>query len=409
MTLISAKRSHQRYIRSMFWRSFIFIIVLFFLSNCHTQTAIPDAYQPPELLADGLDVGSLEEVGMDAATISKALTKIKRGKFNETHAVLIYKDDRLVLEEYFTGHRHQWDAPRHWAGLIDWDHDEFHHIMSVTKSITSTCVGIAIKEGYIESVDQSIFDYLPDHQHLSTALNENITIEHLLTMTSGWAWYEWGAPYSSAENPIIGIWISDKDPLSFILEGEIVHTPGTRFSYYGGHQILLGEILRHASGLPIDRFSQKYLFDPLGIDSVDWATRFDNGVIESAGGLRMKPRDMLKVGVTFLNDGQWSNRSIVSPDWVKHSAAPFANNREIKIPGQDSGKHNGYSYSWWIHPFKHNGATITAFLAGGWGGQQIVVIPALESVIVLTGGAYMNRVKEYRLIEKYLLAAMTST
>jgi CubicO group peptidase (beta-lactamase class C family) len=97
-------------------------------------------------------------------------------------------------------------------------------------------------------------------------------------MTSGLDWQEWSASYSSKDNPMIGIWFSDKDPITYILERSMKGEPGTRFTYYGGNMILLGEIIRNATGMDLDEFSAKYLFEPLGIDSFDWWNRFVQGI-----------------------------------------------------------------------------------------------------------------------------------
>ncbi len=136
-------------------------------AGCQTEPSIPYTYQSPENIDDGLDVGTLEEVNIDSVLIEKAVNEINRGKYKEVHSMLIFKDDKLVLEEYFTGHKFKWDAPKHHGELVTWDRSMSHHIHSVTKSITSTCIGIAVDQGYIESVHQSIFDYLPEHQHLN--------------------------------------------------------------------------------------------------------------------------------------------------------------------------------------------------------------------------------------------------
>ena len=172
----------------------------------------------------------------------------------------------LVFEEYYQGHAYQWDAPNHHGEFMTWNRDMLHNTMSATKSIVSACVGIAIDHGFIESVHQSIFEFLPEHQHLSNGGRAKITIEHLLTMTAGLEWREWSAPYSSVANPCIGIWFQDKDPISFILEMPLVATPGTEFNYSTGNMEVLGEILRYATNMNIDEFSRKYLFEPLGIN-----------------------------------------------------------------------------------------------------------------------------------------------
>ena len=388
----------------VYWSSILSIIIITFLLalGCQSQNYPPYEYQQPKFIDDGLTTGSLGDVGLDTILISNGVEKIRRGKFNEIHALLIYINNKLVLEEYFDGHTYQWNRPNHHGELIQWDRDIPHAIMSNTKSITSACVGIAIEKGFIDSVDQSIFDYLPSHTHLKTDDKEHITIEHLLTMTSGLEWNEWMEPYSSPENPIIGIWYAETDPVSFILQGRLIQSPGTYFSYYGGSQIILGEIIKNATGMPIDSFSQKYLFDPLQIENATWSARFKNGVIEAAGGLMLKPRDMIKVGATFLNDGKWKGNQIVSSQWVDKSTHPYKNNLGIRIPGESSGK-KGYSYSWWINELDFNGQNISAFHAEGWGGQKIIVIPKLDAVVVFTGGDYTSKNRNFKVLNSYIL------
>ena len=382
----------------------ILSLLLVLFVGCESEPVIQYTYTQPENINDGLNVGSLDEVNIDLALIEKAVNDINRGKFKEVHSLLIFKDNRLVLEEYFQGHKYQWDAPDHHGELVTWDRSMLHEIMSDAKSITSICIGIAIDKGFIESVHQSIFDYLPEHQHLNTDGKDKITIEHLLTMTSGLEWDEWSAPLSSPDNDAIGIWFSDKDPITFILERPLVHEPGTSFNYSGGNMIVLGEIIRYATGMDIDEFSGKYLFGLLGIDSFDWWNRFENGVIEAAGGLKMTPRDMVKIGVTFLNEGIWNGERIISEQWVEKGAAPFAGNKGIDVPGTAK-KDVGYSYSWWTKTYSNSGKEIHVFYAGGWGGQNIVVFPELNSVDVTTGGTYASSTRIFTLLEKYIIPA----
>ena len=348
-------------------------------------------------------------MNIDVQPIEKAVNEINRGKYKEVHSLLIFKDDKLVLEEYFPGHKYQWDAPGHHAELVAWDRDMMHVCQSVTKSIVGTCVGIAVDEGFIESVNQSIFEYLPEYQHLSTGGKEQITIEHLLTMTSGLEWTEWNAPNSSRENPIVEIWFQeieqDKHPFTFILEGELKDEPGTRFRYYGGNQHLLGGIIENATGMDLDEFSAKYLFGPLGTDSFDWWNRFESGVIDGGGGIKMTPRDMIKVGVTYLNDGVWNGQRIISEQWVEKSMTPFAGNTGINVPGSDK-KNVGYGYTWWTKTFSDSGQEIDMFYASGWGGQQIFVFPELDAVVVIMGGAYTSKTNNFMLLEKYIIPAL---
>jgi CubicO group peptidase (beta-lactamase class C family) len=383
----------------------VLIGVGIYLAITLSKPSIPYTYRPPENINNGLDVGTLDEVNIDLELIEQAVNDINRGKYREVHSVLIFKDGKLVLEEYFEGHRYQWDGPNHHGELVTWNRSMLHDIKSDTKSVVSICIGIAIDEGFIESIHQSIFDYLPEHQHLNTDGKDRITIEHLLTMTSGLEWDEWSAPLSSRDNDIIEIWFQDaeegKDPLTFILEKPLVDEPGTSFTYSGGNMIVLGEIIRNATNMYIDEFSTKYLFEPLGIDSSNWTVRYTDGVIEAAGSLEIRPRAMVKIGVTFLNEGVWNGEQIVSEEWVEKSATPYADNKGIDIPGTDK-RNVGYSYSWWTKEYPES----DAFYAGGWGGQNIFVFPDLNTVVVTTGGTYTRTTRIMSLLERHIIPAL---
>jgi len=367
------------------------------------NTSAQYGYQYPDTLSDGFKVASLEEVNIKTRPIEEAVNKIYKGQYSEVHSMLIYKDGKLVLEEYFPGHEYQWDGPYHHGEWINWERNMDHHLMSSTKSVTSALIGIAIDKGFIESVHQSIFDYLPDHQHLRSESKEHIAIEHLLTMTSGLEWREWSAPYSSYDNPCIGIWVADTDPISYILEKSLVDEPGTRFNYSTGNMILLGEIIRNATSLGIDMFSMKYLFEPLGIDSADWALQYENGV--DANNLRLTPRAMTKIGATFANNGVWNGKRIVSEEWVEKSVKPYPGNQGINIPGEPSGR-LGYSYSWWTKVYRIGGERVHMYAAGGFGGQHIMVLPEVSMVVVFTGGNYLSKRPPFKILEKYILPAI---
>jgi CubicO group peptidase (beta-lactamase class C family) len=179
-----------------------------------------------------------------------------------------------------------------------------------------------------------------------------------------------------------------------------VNKPGKKFTYHGGGIIVLGEILKNASGLNMDEFSMNYLFEPLGIDSSTWY-QFDNGSIACDGSLNIKPRDMLKFGITYLNNGAWQGEQVVAQKWVEKSRLPYGNNKGIRIPICDSGK-NGYSYTWWTNDLSHSGRTVDIYSASGWGGQSITVIPEENMVVVFTGGNYAVRKKLHEILERYI-------
>jgi CubicO group peptidase (beta-lactamase class C family) len=398
-------------------RSFIFfasmvLILSLFIPGCGAATSIQYTYQEPENIDDGLSVGTLDEVNLDSALLGTAVDDINSGKYGEIHSMLIYKSGKLVFEEYFPGHDYEWGGPGFHGAWVNWNVDRRHNIHSDGKSITSACVGIAIDFGFIESVDQPIFEYLPEYQHLNNAGKDQITIEHLLTMTSGLAWDEWGTSYSNEANDVIALWIDCDDPIACILEKPLVSEPGTEFTYSSGNVTVLGEIITNATGLDIEAFSWKYLFEPLGIETPPWRWIDNTGVI-FGGDQRLTPREMLKFGVTYLNGGVWDGQQIVSELWVENSAAPYHGpgntwlNHSLRPIPPDDGTwgSRGYSYTWWTHRYSHSGEEFPAYWAGGFGGQKIIVFPDQDTVVVFTGGNYASADPTAKILTEYIIPA----
>ena len=385
----------------------ISIVVILLLTNaCEKKFSNIYSYEPPEFADDGIQVGTLEEVELDSQMLTKVMGRIYTNKYDQVHSFLIYKDGLLVFEEYMEGNKYKYDGPYHYGERIQWGRDSLHIIHSVTKSITSACIGIAIDKGYISSENESIFNYLPEHQEFKSGGREDVTIEHLLTMTSGLKWDEWGTGHGSAANDIDRIyWECQDDPLACVLENPMTHSPGEKFNYNGGGTDILGEILKNASGMNIRDFSEEYLFGLLEIDSVYW-TQFENGVFSCDGHFKMTPRGMLKIGITFLNEGIWNDQRIISKEWVEKSKTTYGNNRGINIPIDDSGR-NGYAFSWWTNQISGAGMQASLFQAGGWGGQEIIVIPDLNMVVVFTGGNYVVKKHYYQILERFVLPAIT--
>lgn len=119
----------------------------------------------------------------------------------------------------------------------------------------------------------------------------------------------------------------------------------------------------------------------------------------------MTPRDMVKFGLLYLNDGVWNGRQIIPKAWVEKSATPYAGNQGIKVPGEDAGR-VGYSYSWWTKQHSDSGRRLNTFWASGWGGQKILVIPELDTVVVFTGANYTSKITTWRMLEKYVFPAI---
>jgi CubicO group peptidase (beta-lactamase class C family) len=385
-------------------KNILAFLSIFLFLNCNCEKDFNENWQAnaPASIDDGLETGTLEELNIDAKRIAGAVCRIHKGKYGEIHSMLIYKDKKIVFEEYFKGPTYQWDAPGHYGDYVSWNREMQHCIHSDTKSITSLCVGIAIDKGYIKSVHQSIFDYLPGYEHYKKDGKEKITIEHLLTMTSGLQWEEWKISLGSVENDQIAIWFYEDGPVNYVLRKPLVAEPGIRFNYSGGDIQLLAEILENASGMALDDFSGQYIFQPLGIDTYDWWLIFPSGEIQAAGGLKLTPRDMVKIGAMMLNKGLWNGNQIISEDWIEKCASPYPGNSRIKVPGEDLGK-VGYSYTWWTKNFSFKGQKIDLYFALGWGGQKIVIIPDLDVVLVFTGANYNSKVHEFEILERFVI------
>lgn len=394
----------MKILRNIFSRYLLSIVLI--LTMVFAGGFKPDPAPPFTLINGVFAVDTTGKRNGDSVLLRKAAAEIRNGKYGEVHAMIIFKDNILLFEEYFPGHQYKWDGPNHHGEKINWDQSMLHGVKSVSKSIVSLCIGIAIEKGFIKSVNQSVFDYLPGHQSFKKEGKEKITIEHLLTMTSGLEWEEWKTSLSNEKNDIVGIWFQEKDPLTYILEKPLIKEPGTTFNYSGGNTILLGEIIRDATKMDLEKFANEYLFKPLGIDSTDWSLRYKNGVIEAGGGLEITPRDLAKIGVLCLNKGTFNGRQIISEQWIAACTTPYSKNTNIFIPGHFSGGH-GYAYSWWLKSYNKAGKEINMYHAVGWGGQELIIIPELNSVVVFTGGNYIPLTTTFAILDKYILPAIS--
>lgn len=394
----------MKILRNIFSRYLLSIVLI--LTMVFAGGFKPDPAPPFTLINGVFAVDTTGKRNGDSVLLRKAAAEIRNGKYGEVHAMIIFKDNILLFEEYFPGHQYKWDGPNHHGEKINWDQSMLHGVKSVSKSIVSLCIGIAIDKGFIKNVNQSVFDYLPGHQSFKKEGKEKITIEHLLTMTSGLEWEEWKTSLSNEKNDIVGIWFQEKDPLTYILEKPLIKEPGTTFNYSGGNTILLGEIIRSATKMDLEKFANEYLFKPLGIDSTDWSLRYKNGVIEAGGGLEITPRDLAKIGALCLNKGTFNGRQIISEQWIAACTTPYSKNTNIFIPGHFSGGH-GYAYSWWLKSYNKAGKEINMYHAVGWGGQELIIIPELNSVVVFTGGNYIPLTTTFAILDKYILPAIS--
>lgn len=361
-----------------------------FMTKLETSVAKSYSYSIPVKMNDGLTCTALPNVNMDYEKIESVVNNIIDGDYDDIHSILIYKDGNLALEEYFND-----KGKLHSEFINNLYRNRVHHLSSVTKSVIGALVGIAINKGYIKDINEPIYKYFPEYQTLFDSAKKEILLKHVLKMSTGLKWNEFSYPFSDPGNSAYG-WKRSPDNLKFYLGRELVSPPGQTFNYSGGCMMLLAEIVRRTTGLPIDKFAEKYLFNPLGIKKYKWLGN-DSLVTNHSGGLALRPRDMVKIGKLFLDDGRWKNNQIISEDWVMNSTRQ-----------QISAGSTGYGYQWWTRSFQADGNKIDSFYAIGLDGQFIIVIRELNMVLVFTGANFGDDWSSnvYKIIEKYIIPAI---
>ena len=368
------------------------LICGFWLAGCAPAPANPAAQQQ----VSTWQTASLAEVGIDEQPLSDAVERIHAGTYQNVHSILIVKDGKLVFEEYFSGFTWDYAGEGFKGDLTDFDAETRHNLASVTKSFTSALIGIAIDKGFIASVDEKVWAFFPEYDDLRDATKDPISLEHLLTMTSGLEWNGMDVPVSTRDprNDLIQLFMVD-DPIAYVLAKPTVEEPGMRWYYNGGGTNVLGEVIRTATGTRMDEFAEENLFAPLGITDYEWDF-INPDVIHASGNLSLRPRDMAKLGYVYLNDGIWQGERIVSADWIRNSTQYHAT----------TSWSTSYGYQWWLTTYQSGLHTFDSFYADGWGGQRIVVFAELEMVVVFTGGNYVEGNPVDEIIERYILPAV---
>lgn len=355
-------------------------------------------YQRPEAIEGDWIVASLADVGIAEESIADAINLIRSGHYPRVHSLLLVKSGTLVLEEYFRGYTYA--SPTNWAAMeVMFGNNRIHNLASLTKSITSILVGAAIHNGFIQGVDEPALSYFPEFEDLRTPANDAITIEHLLTLTPGWEWTE--STQMVEENCMVQF-NAAPSPLRYLIGLPMVDSPGEHWAYNGGAVSLLGQLIEEASGLSVERFANRFLFDQLGIRLYRWA-RMQPDFIATHGDLKLLPRDVAKIGQLMLNDGVWNGVRLLPEGWVDASVSPSVHFR----PGEGFYSYTDYGYLWWLMDLPIGGETFASYSAAGWGGQRLIVIPDLDVVVVFNGGNYDSIEPVDEIMTRHILPALT--
>jgi CubicO group peptidase (beta-lactamase class C family) len=335
-----------------------------------------------------LEKGTPAQVNVNSKLINDLISDIKTNKIKNIHSLLIIKDDKLIVEEYFG----------------DFSQGRLQYTASVSKSFASTLLGIAIDKGFfgddIQTVlNKNIAELFPKYADIikKDPLKANLKLKHILSMTAGFEWDEHTFPYSDGRNDCIRINSSD-DPMKFLFERKLIHQPGTEFYYNGGLSLSISYLIEKYTKMSVDDFAEEYLFNPLEITDYIWEN-VANGLIDTDGGLHLKPIDQAKLGYLFLNNGVWNKTQIVSKEWVQ-----IASKMHHQI--QDS---PDYGLQWWGGDFNAFWKTFPTFMASGHGGQNILVFPDYDTIVVICQQVFNNDFGQFNnisILSRYILPAL---
>jgi len=322
---------------------------------------------------DGWRMSTPEEQGMHSENLLNMMESIKESQL-AIQNVTVLRNGYIVLDAY----------------IHPYEDGEKHQMYSVTKSVSSALVGIAIDKGFIKSVDQKVIQFFPNKEIANLDdRKKTMTLKHLLTMTSGLqandGWEKnWAGLFEMMKSD---------NWTQYALNLPMESAPGERFEYYNCNSHLLLAIISETAGMKTIDFANKYLFEPLGIKNVKWDTS-PEGVNTGFSGLWLEPKEMAKIGLLYLNKGKWGNKQIISSSWVEESTKPYHDSRLL---GQK------YGYQWWSNPAGF-------FSANGLYGQYIDVVPEKNLVAVITGNIEGEKMFfPFSLLKDFIIPAAASS
>jgi CubicO group peptidase (beta-lactamase class C family) len=325
------------------------------------------------------------------AKIERHLAELQKdGGVRGLHALLVAKRGRLLLEHYETGEDEIWGLP---LGRVAFGPAVLHDLRSVSKSVVGLLYGIALAAGKVPPPEAKLYAQFPQYADLAAQPGrDRLTIAHALTMTLGIEWDELTIPYgdpSNSENAMVDA----PDRYRYILERPIVSEPGAKWVYCGGATALLGHLIARGTGEKLVDYARRVLFEPLGFGPTAW-TLDSHGEPQAASGLRLLPRDLLKVGQLVLAHGAWNGRQIVPAEWVTRATTPV-----VVIEGR-----GGYGYQWYTGTLRPGTPRALDWAGGiGWGGQRLFVAPRLGLVIAMNAGNYPLPIMEQSRIASQVL------
>ncbi len=358
-------------------------------------------YTAPPALDDGWET---DTTGLSHRMLGMLTHELRASDFAAFSSVLIAQRGRLVYEVYRDAIGADLAGPDESAARV-----ELRNTRSATKTVTGMLVGIAIEQGYLRDVSAPVLPFFPDKQPLQrpNPRKSAMTVEDLLTMSSLLECDDEN-PFSCGHEERMYVM---EDWVQFTLDLPIKGFPswatrpddaphGRSFSYCTAGVVTLGAALERAVGRPLPVFAQGMLFTPLGIEQARWQYT-PSGQAMTGGGLSMRSRDLLKLGLLYLQGGAWNGRQVIPASWVRTSTQPHA-----QVDSETD-----YGYLWWIRRFTRGGQSYPCYLMQGNGGNKVAIFPTLDLVVVTTSARYNApemRALSDRLLTEYVLGAISS-
>lgn len=338
----------------------LIILALLTTFSCIGQSTELNPLQPA---LSALPTAPLSSVKLNPDTIAKIIQLIRATPPNDFRGIVIIKDHKLVLEQYFS---------TYWRETI-------HDIRSAGKGITALLLGIAIDKGLVKSAEQSIYDFFPAPKFIQPAKDEhqNIKIKHLLTMSSGL--YADDDDNNAPGNT--GNWLTKENWVNFAVALPMLFKPGEKYVYNDVCPMLIGAIIEEASGQKLADFARENLFTPLGIREYYWYTAA-NGKTGPMGNLYLSALDFAKLGQLIINHGQWQGKQVLSKNWIDEISK-----KRFDLKDNDPFA-EGYGYFWFLKTIEINKHRYECVYASGNGGNLLFVVPSENLVVSLLSSAY---------------------
>jgi CubicO group peptidase (beta-lactamase class C family) len=322
-----------------------------------------------------------EEEGLNGKALEWLVKDIQDGNYGEVRSLVIMRNGRVVLEEYFENNKR----------------DSLLSLFSITKSVLSALYGIAMEQGYIQSLDETIWSYFESYGPVQNmdGVKAGITIGHLLSMSAGLDWNELGVPFSDPSNTFVE-WEQADDEIQFVLDRPLVTYPGTVVNYNSGLSQLLSVIFTESTGQAASEFAAENLFNHLGIEDWSWSALNDS-VSNGGWGLRLRPLDLAKFGQLYLQQGRWGDTQVVPEDWVAASTDSLGV-MNIWV---------NYGYQWWRYGNRMVAAGMLdstgIYMGTGWGGQYLWIIPYYNMVVAVLAANSDDSLLDEPMLWDYLL------